>query len=517
MSFLMRKSKTKDSMELQSPVLEAPVLEAPVLESPVLESPVLEAPVLESPVLESPVLESPVLEAPNAESPNPESPEPQPQVLEMAEPQAPPSAASVAETGLDPNNLIKLVLKIMYVRGTETARAMSEDIKLHVAITTELLEQAKDQSLVNILRSVSAQGFSDFRYALSAKGREWAVDAMRQNQYVGPAPVSLKDYLSQIRNQAVYNEPVFKSHLQRQLSGLVVPPTLESRLGPAINSRNSLLLYGAPGNGKSTIAQAIAGTFKGYIYVPYCIEVDGEIIKVLDPLYHVEIAKAADSDDADPVTSISRAEYTDRRWVACRRPVIMAGGELTLEMLNMHFSTVSRYYEAPLHVKANGGTFIIDDLGRHMVSPTDLLNRWIIPMERRVDYMALQNGTTFEVPFDNFLIFSTNMEPSDLMDAAFLRRIPYKVEVRYPTDDEFRMVFENVCREYGLQLNDEVVAFSIREIQSTHDLPLAFYQPKFIVQQVVAACGYQGREADLDIELVREALENMSAKHAEAA
>ena len=297
-----------------------------------------------------------------------------------------------------------------------------------------------------------------------------------------------------------------------RFSGLIVPDTLESRLGPAVNSGRSLLLYGAPGNGKTTIAEAIGKTFAGAIKIPYCVEVDGEIIKVFDPVFHNEIDVDEDPDDGDASARVQRAEYTDRRWMVCHRPVIVVGGELRIEMLDLHFSPTARFYEAPLQMKANGGTFLVDDLGRAFVTPTELLNRWIVPMEKGIDYLALQSGSTFSVPFDNLLIFSTNLEPADLMDAAFLRRIPYKVEITYPSDEDYRSVFDIVCRSRDLTVDEDVVGFAMREIQSTHQQPLAFYQPGFIVDQVISACKYRGQTPELTLEFVDEAVKNISAR-----
>ena len=261
-----------------------------------------------------------------------------------------------AETGLNVNNLTKLVLKIMYVRGVDTALELSDNIKLHIAIAKELLERAKEQSLVEILGSNNREGYTDFRYGLSGKGREWAVDALQQSQYIGPAPVTLVDYRRQVLKQSVMNEHVQRESLLEKFSGLILPDTLERRLGPAVNSGRSLLLYGAPGNGKTSIAEAIGKTFAGAIKIPYCVEVDGEILKVFDPVFHHEVAEDEDPDDRDASAEVQRAEYTDRRWVVCRRPVIVVGGELRIEMLDLNFSATARFYEAPLQMKANVDT-----------------------------------------------------------------------------------------------------------------------------------------------------------------
>ena len=376
----------------------------------------------------------------------------------------PGQATKIAETGLATRNLLKLALKHFYVRGIQTGRELAEQSRLHIAICKDLLEEAKEQGLVEIRGSSDHHGYSDFRHGLSGKGREWAIDALNQCAYVGPAPVTLLDYTQQVRRQSVMRQPIRRDELRDRFSEMIVPETLEHRLGPAVNSGRSLLLYGASGNGKTTIAEAIAGAFDGIVHVPYAIDIDGEIIKVFDPIYHDELSDR-DTIDSPMGQSAERREFTDRRWVPCKRPVIAVGGELTLSMLDLHFSPVSRYYEAPLHLKANGGVFIVDDLGRRLVNPKDLLNRWIVPMEKKIDFMAMQNGATFSIPFDNLFIFSTNLEPMDLMDPAFLRRIPYKVEVKYPSERQFRQVFTLVCAKYGLAMNDGVVVTSCRRFK----------------------------------------------------
>lgn len=420
---------------------------------------------------------------------------------------APPQAKTLAETNLNVNNLMKLALKLFYVRGLEGARDLADSMKLHVAATKELLENGKNQGLFEILGADNRANYSDFRYGLTGQGRQWAIDALQQNQYSGPAPVTLAEYCNQVLAQTVLSQKVQRETLSQRLSHLIVPPTLERRLGPALNSGRSLLLYGAPGNGKTTIAESMARCLEGTVYIPYAIEIEGEIIKVFDPVYHHEVTA---EDAGQP--SESRSEYTDRRWVPCHRPIIVVGGELNMDMLNLHYSQVARFYEAPLQMKANGGTFLVDDLGRQFITPTQLLNRWIVPMERRIDYLGLQNGTSFSVPFDNLLIFSTNLDPTDLMDPAFLRRIPYKVEVLFPSDEEFGRVFDDLCRHYDMALEPGLVEFAIDRIRNTHEQPLAFYQPKFILDQIVAFSKYEGKPPALTRPAVEEALQNIATR-----
>ncbi|MEE9250166.1 MAG: AAA family ATPase, partial [Alphaproteobacteria bacterium] len=354
----------------------------------------------------------------------------------------PPPPRSIAKTGLGLNNLISLLLKTMYVRGLETSSQLADALKLNSAIINSLMDEIKDRALIENLGLAGDSRHSEFRYALLGKGREWAIEALGLSQYIGPAPVILEDYYRQIGRQRIRREEIDRETLLKGLEGLVVPEKLVRRLGPAINAERSLLLYGPPGNGKTTIAEVIGGIFKQIIHIPYCLDVDGTIIKVFDTTLHKAVDDVSHPEQTLSSSAGLRIDDIDRRWVACARPVVITGGELTLEMLDLSFNPHARYYEAPLHVKAIGGTFIIDDLGRQLVRPEDLLNRWITPMEKRVDYLTLNTGKTFSIPFDELLIFSTNLLPEDIMDPAFLRRIPYKVELAAPSIENYRTLFE---------------------------------------------------------------------------
>lgn len=424
-------------------------------------------------------------------------------------------ATSVAETGLNYNNLIKLILKSMYVVGLDTPKAISNYTKLHIGIVKELLTGAKDMALVEILEEIDEGGYSSFRYRLSGQGRDWATDALAQCSYLGPAPVTLDDYKQQTLRQSVKNEHIRRETLINRFEHLVVPESLERNLGPAVNSGRSILLYGAPGNGKTSIAEAISTAFDGCIFIPYCIEIDGEIIKIYDPVIHHEFADKGGETETVGESAPDRPEFTDRRWLRIDRPVVLVGGELTLDMLDLYYSADGKFYEAPLQMKANGGTFIVDDLGRQLVNPKDMLNRWIVPMDKRIDYMVLQSGGSFSVPFDNLLIFSTNLEPSDLMDPAFLRRIPYKIEVDYPNEKQFRAVFEGVCEKAKLPFLPDALEFVIHEIKSTYEKPLSFYQPKFIADQVIASSKYQGVAPEMKQVVLKAAISNIWAQTSE--
>jgi hypothetical protein len=419
-----------------------------------------------------------------------------------------PAPRSVAETGLVLNSLLRLLLKTVYVRGLETTSQLAQELRLTMSVTNELLEETRDRELTEVLGSHGAQLHTEFRYGLTAKGRAWAADALEQSQYIGPAAVSLDDWCAQIERQRLVGESVGRDSLIEGFEGLVIPDRLVRQLGPAINSARAMLLYGAPGNGKTTVAGVLGASFHDIIHIPYALEIDGQTIKVFDPTVHHEHVPAAGGDATETLSL--RAEDTDRRWVPCRRPVVITGGELTLGMLDLNFNPHSRFYEAPLHVKAIGGTFIVDDFGRQLVNPEDLLNRWITPMDRRVDYLTLNTGRTFSFPFDELIIFSTNLTPRDIMDPAFLRRISYKIEIKRPEPEEFRQIFKLVCGESGVQYDEGLVNSAMTEIRDKFDMPLGCYQPRFIVDQVLYACKYEGRPPTLNSVLLSEALENLA-------
>lgn len=422
-----------------------------------------------------------------------------------------PAPKSVADTGIEFNNMLRLLLKAIYVRGLETASQLSNELKLPLSIINEMLEETRDRGLTEIFGSAGLRLSAEFRLGLTTKGREWASEALAQSLYVGPAPVSLDDFRRQVERQRLTGEQVARDSLSHGLSELVVSDRLIRTLGPAINASRSILLYGSPGNGKTTIAEIVGNLFEDIIHVPYCIDVDGQIIKYYDQSLHVSVEEEYEAESGETPDNL-RTSDMDRRWVAVRRPLAIAGGELNLPMLDLNFNPYSRFYEAPLHMKAIGGTFVIDDLGRQLVRPDDLLNRWIGPMENRIDFLTLNTGRTFRIPFDVMLIFSTNLLPEDIMDPAFLRRIPYKIGLPAPTDEEFLQTLQQESLLHGLESDDRIGRHIMHEIRERFNMPLAFYQPKFLVEQVVESCRYEGRPPELEPELIGEALQHLSPR-----
>ena len=339
------------------------------------------------------------------------------------------------EAGLNPVLGEQLVLRYLAGAHTAAARQVSDHLALALPLTKDLLEQLKHGKL---LQHRGATGLGDFIYELTDAGRAKAIEYKRMCAYVGPAPVPFPQYLAAVQEQALRSRAPSPADLDHAFADLVVPNSLLARLGPAITSGRALFLHGDAGNGKTSIAERVTRCFGDQVWIPHTLLIDGHIVKLFDPATHEAV---------DPAfRPLTPTERLDRRWVKIRRPTVIAGGELTLEMLEIQINPDTNICEAPLQLKANNGTLVIDDFGRQRIEPQLLLNRWIFPLERRIDFLRLPDGRKIPSPFDPLLIFSTNLEPRDLVDEAFLRRIPYKVQVSDPTEREFRYLFELIAR-----------------------------------------------------------------------
>ena len=423
---------------------------------------------------------------------------------------APVRPKTVAETGIEHDILVKLLAKWLQTVGTATPSRLGAEIKLAKPVITQLIEAMSKLSLVESrgLQGSPTDMTAEVRYALTAGGNALADDAFEQSKYLGPAPVSLEAFRTQIKKQSILAEHLDYADIRRCFSHLVLPEFLVRRLGPAANSGKTILLYGEPGNGKTSIAEALAGAFRQTIYLPYAIEIDGHYISFFDASVHDRVKRPATDGQADPYVS-SKKRQLDERWVECKRPVVMTGGELTLDMLDLQFNPFSKFYEAPLHLKAVGGIFIVDDFGRQQDSPQAILNRWIVPLERKEDFLTLHTGRKFTIPFDELVVFSTNIAPQDLVDQAALRRLYYKILIPNPSREDYFQIFRGVCRKHGIGLDEAM----LNEFYDDHYETLGYspsgHHPKFLIDHVLATCGFIGEEVRLDRALLDEAWKDL--------
>lgn len=399
--------------------------------------------------------------------------------------------------GLSMAFLLNLAAKAMNVGGVMTPADIATVIALPKSIVRHIVDEMVTLRLVESKGLASSDIRSDIRYALTERGRSWALDAIATSAYLGPAPVTLEAFEAQVKAQSITNERIMRHDLDKALAHLVLPDGLMPQIGPAVNCGRSVLLYGESGNGKTSIAEAMGKAFGDVIWLPHAILVQNQVIQFFDETIHHTVP-----DVAQPGT-------VDARWEPCRRPVVISGGELTLEMLDLVFDPVSRVYEAPMHFKATGGVFIIDDFGRQRDTPQAFLNRWITPLEKGFDILALHTGKKFTVPFDQLVVFSTNTAPEHLSDAATLRRLIYKIHVPTPTREEYLTIFRQACEAEGLPFDRKAVeAFYDATYTAQGRVPSGAH-PRFILRHVKSAATFLDREPHLSPEFLNLAAKNI--------
>ncbi len=421
--------------------------------------------------------------------------------LRVAQRFMPTEPRSIEETGLSSGLLADLALKIIYSRGNLTGYEIADALKLpFVNVADHLLDSLRRDRLLEVKGSAgNGLGESSYQYALSDLGRSRARDLMEDSAYAGPAPVRLDAYNNAVMLQSLCGQAISQDRMRAALKHLVIGEQLMAQIGPAINSGKSIFLYGQPGNGKTVLAESIGNMLTGAIFVPHAIHIDGHVVKVFDLLNHRPLREA----EADGL--VKRGERYDKRWVLIHRPMIATGGELMLESLDLTFDETNKFYEAPYQMKANGGVFLIDDFGRQQVRPRDLLNRWIMPLEKRVDFLTLVTGRKIEVPFDALIVFSTNLDPSELVDEAFLRRIRYKIQVPDPDWEEYREIFMRVCRSREVEYSDEALRYLVTEYYLKLKRKPRSVHPRDLVDEVLDIARYRGVSPTLTPQLLDQA------------
>jgi hypothetical protein len=407
---------------------------------------------------------------------------------------APPKPQDLQGTGLSFDTIASILLKVLH-SGEASGMQLADRVCLPYSILEPVVEKLRLEALAEV-KSATGTGTAGYRYALTDSGRDRARRAFEACGYVGPAPVPLDQYTEYMKQLRDEKHDVFRERVAEGFSHLVVEPEMLDQLGPAISSRRAVFLYGPPGNGKSVMGEGIGKVIGGDIYIPHALDVDGQIITMYDPVTHV--ARARDEEG-----SVIRSDYAvDGRWIRVSRPVITVGGELTLEMLDLRYGETSAFYEAPVHLKANGGVLVVDDFGRQRVPARDLLNRWIIPLESRIDYLNLMSGRKFQVPFDVMVVFATNLDPLSLADEAFLRRIPYKILAKNPTLPQFEKIFEMNCKRHGLTFDPSIVRYLQDQYYTVRKLDMRACHPRDLTDQVVNLCRYLRRRPELTPKLL---------------
>jgi DNA-binding MarR family transcriptional regulator len=413
----------------------------------------------------------------------------------------PPVPETLEDTGLTVSTLQQLTLKKMYSQGDLLGRDLSESLGLKFSLIEGIIEFLRRQHFIEAKKSLG-MGSSTVLYALTDTGKNAARECMESNRYTGAAPVPLSQYSEMVKRQRRADGWLTPEALQQAYRRMVVTPRLLAQIGPAVSSGNSFLIYGQPGNGKTFLAEALMNVDDSCVYVPQALDCQGTIVQVFDPLYHQRV------EDSEEQSVFASGPQHDRRWIKCRRPFIVTGGELTLAMLDLNYNPTSKIYDAPYQLKANNGIYLIDDFGRQQCTPAEVLNRWIVPMERRVDYLKFHNGGKITVPFEAFLIFSTNQNPEQLGDEAFLRRIQYKMLLRSPDENEFTTIFQRFCESKRLAHQDGLIARFIDKHYRKARRPFRRCHPRDVLSHAIDLIHFEKLPFELTDDLVDRAFES---------
>ncbi|MBW8009707.1 MAG: AAA family ATPase [Chloroflexi bacterium] len=419
----------------------------------------------------------------------------------------PPPITRLEDTGLSQLWLQDLALKVLYFQGYLNGFQLAEAIALPFAgLVEHIMENLKREKFVEVKSSQMGLGEGAYLYAITSAGIARAREAIDRSQYAGPAPVPIAVYNDSINKQARSRTNVTNRVMRQALSELILSEKTFHQIGPAVNSGASIFMYGPPGNGKTSIASSIGNmTAADSMFIPYAIDIDGQVVTLYDSVNH----KLVHEDDTTEsgTGSLRAGSRRDPRWVRINRPFIVVGGELTMAGLDLVFDDTNKFYEAPFQVKANGGILLIDDFGRQQVRPRDLLNRWIVPLENRIDYLTLHTGRKVEVPFDVLVIFSTNLPPKDLVDEAFLRRLRHKIEIGDPTFEDFREIFKRVSKQKGVPYDDQGLAYLLQEWYIKRNRKLRASHPRDICDQILDISGYLSVQPSMDREMLDRAAE----------
>ncbi|KCV83083.1 hypothetical protein ATO10_05717 [Actibacterium atlanticum] len=424
---------------------------------------------------------------------------------------APPAPRSLAEMQLPMVMMRDILLKTIFRKNMENVSSIAKGICLPVPVTQELVDLARSQRLLEATGTMHANSGNEMGYQLTDAGKARALDALAQSEYYGAMPVPMAVYTEQVKRQSIRNLQITREQLTGSMGHLILPDDLLSQLGPAVSAGRSILMYGPPGNGKSSISNGIRDALGDKIYIPRAIEYSGQVITVYDPIVHSSAEELVD----DPNSLRRRTGLFDTRYVLCERPTVMTGGELSLSMLDLVYNPTARTYQASLQLKSTGGVFIVDDLGRQAEPPQALVNRWIVPLEESRDILALQSGEKFEVPFDTLVIFSTNFHPNEIFDKAALRRIFFKIKIDGPDQEDFLKIFALIARKKKMPLDEDTLIYLLQEKYPTIDNVYANYQPVFLIDQMIAICEFEGIPNQMSPELIDRAWANMFVRQEE--